>query len=358
MPRQILSEISGNCAPRTDLSPYQRGQIVALAKVNKSNAEIARSVGCHPSTIVRTVQRAATEPEGQSRPRPHGKPILSERAKRLIHLQLRRDPWLTWQRLQESTDLKISRRTFQRTVASFGIRHWVSKRRPLLKEPHAAERYKFALQNLDRDWSQVVFSDECSAEISKGKKRAWVFGYPDEKWNKDRIEPYPKGKQLSVMVWAGFHASDRSDLVVMARDPRSKRGGYSSSSYIEVLEEQLPNLCLGGKVFVQDNAPIHTARWVMDWLANNGYPLLKLPPYSPDLNPIEHAWFPLKEKVYLEYPQLRNLPQSKESTRDQFAQALEVEWTQLEFSKVEGLISSMKSRCQAVIDAKGWYTKY
>ena len=160
------------------------------------------------------------------------------------------------------------------------------------------------------------------------------------------------------MVWAGFHASDRSDLVVMARDPRSKRGGYSSSSYIEVLEEQLPNLCLGGKVFVQDNAPIHTARWVMDWLANNGYPLLKLPPYSPDLNPIEHAWFPLKEKVYLEYPQLRNLPQSKESTRDQFAQALEVEWTQLEFSKVEGLISSMKSRCQAVIDAKGWYTKY
>lgn len=30
------------------------------------------------------------------------------------------------------------------------------------------------------------------------------------------------------------------------------------------------------------------------------------PPYSPDLNPIEHAWKALKEQVNLMYPELWN----------------------------------------------------
>jgi transposase len=39
---------------------------------------------------------------------------------------------------------------------------------------------------------------------------------------------------------------------------------------------------------MQDNAPIHTARVVKEWFEMNGIDTIDWPPYSLDLNPIEH----------------------------------------------------------------------
>ena len=75
----------------------------------------------------------------------------------------------------------------------------------------------------------------------------------------------------------------------MSRDPDSARQGYSARSYMDTLSDGLIPFYEPGMVFQQDNAPIHTACATVRWFEEHGIELMKSwPPYSPDLNPIEH----------------------------------------------------------------------
>lgn len=66
------------------------------------------------------------------------------------------------------------------------------------------------------------------------------------------------------------------------------------------LEENLPRLFMNSsRIFMHDNdnAPIHTAKIIKAGLWENAIPTTDWPPFSPDLNPIEHAWAKLKEMI-------------------------------------------------------------
>lgn len=52
------------------------------------------------------------------------------------------------------------------------------------------------------------------------------------------IQPYNKGKDKKIMIWAYFREDrQKSNLVFMPGDPNSKRGGATSAIYIEILEK-------------------------------------------------------------------------------------------------------------------------
>ena len=62
---------------------------------------------------------------------------------------------------------------------------------------------------------------------------------PSQKWNKEIIELYKKGKDISIIIWVAIWSTERSELIVISRDSQSKREGYSTNSYIKVLEEAI-----------------------------------------------------------------------------------------------------------------------
>lgn len=109
---------------------------------------------------------------------------------------------------------------------------------------------------------------------------------------------------------------------------------------------------------MQDNAPIHTYRPVKEWFASTGFTVMEWPPYSPDLNPIEHVWVFLKENLHKYYPELANMAGHADTIKPKLAEAIIHCWELLDPSILEKLARSMPRRVQAVIAAKGWYTKY
>ncbi len=63
--------------------------------------------------------------------------------------------------------------------------------------------------------------------------------------------------------------------------------------------------------FQQDNAPCHKVQIISDWFLehDNEFTLLKCPPQSPDLNPIEHLWDVEEREILIMDVQTTNLQQ-------------------------------------------------
>nr|POE60622.1 transposable element tcb2 transposase [Quercus suber] len=255
-------------------------------------AHISEAENLPESTIRSMIKKANTRLTFDNNARTGRPRIRNQRDERAVLRAIREQPKLTYKQLKQATGLEFSTSTFKRILKENGITNWRCKRRPHLTQAHATARLNWALLNQQTDWLQWLFSDECSVEKGVGKRVEWAFGYPSEKWEKKHITTYSKGKQGSVMVWACIGTSvEETELVIMDRDGTSLRNRYTTESYLDALEIGLLPIYTG-QVFMEDNAPIHMSGWARITLQNWGVITLtgamRWPPYSPDLNPIEH----------------------------------------------------------------------
>lgn len=140
------------------------------------------------------------------------------------------------------------------------------------------------------------------------------------------------------MVWGMISGNGVGPLVRL-------HGKVNAGVYKQLVKDHiLPALRNSTKVppiFMQDNAPCHKAKVVMDFFKAENVTVL-------DLNPIENVWKTLGERSKARNPQ----------TTDQLWNALQEEWNMISQQKIENLISSCGRRCQSVIEAKGLHTKY
>jgi transposase len=80
--------------------------------------------------------------------------------------------------------------------------------------------------------------------------------------------------------------------------------------FLAYIEHLLYPVLKADDVVVMDNLSAHKAPAVREWIEKAGAEVLYLPPYSPDLNPIEKAWAKLKQM-------LRNAKARTKETLDQ-----------------------------------------
>ena len=102
-------------------------------------------------------------------------------------------------------------------------------------------------------------------------------------------------------------------------------------------------------LFQQDNARIHTAK---QFAVNLG-PV----PYSPNLNPIEHAWVLLRQ-VHIDYPWIIDYRGVSLQVKKKLTEILPLRWENIPPKQFEAMWRSMPVRVQAVIEAKGRYTRH
>lgn len=75
----------------------------------------------------------------------------------------------------------------------------------------------------------------------------------------------------------------------------------------------IPNLT-AGKVLILDNASFHKSVESQKLVEAGGCRILFLPPYSPDLNPIEKYWANRKTKVRELLPKAKTLAEALDKT--------------------------------------------
>ncbi len=253
----------------------------------------------------------------------------------------------------------VCKRTVQRRLKEKNIQKHRQRLKPLLTGVHRSKRLEWALAHESwtyDDWAKVVCSDECSIELGSGHGRPWVFHRVGaELEDTDYVE---SRKRVKVMIWAAIYGDIKSEAVVLKGDPESARGGITAERYLNCLKENLPRLMEGeGKIFMHDGAGIHTANIVKDWLSAQGYTVMSWPPYSPDLNPIEHLWFPTKEGAYPFTEDILELVGEENQKRLLGGEALGA-WDRIPRARVKKLIESMPRRVKAVIKAAGGHTRY
>jgi transposase len=342
------------------LSTDMKARISELRSLHWSPNRIHKK---HPeiklSTIKSFIQREARQAQNHTPSRPGPKRKLSEEDRDHIYdIVHHQNPHIKHRDLLREVDNKIKLSSLRNLLREMGKRKWLQKRRPMLTADHARQRLRWARRNRKWTaiwWRQIRWSDECSVERGAGIQPVWTFTRPGNQAQLGDVKEVRTGKGVKKMLWASFCYKDRTGLVPLDGDEESKRKGITGRVIRALYEAFLPDFVTRDGIFMHDNARVHTAKIVTRLLQEKGLRVIKWPPYSPDLNPIENLWAIMKKEIYRLYPWLEHAPDTEETLRALIEAAKEA-WHAIPQQILRNLSDSMPRRVKDIIKAEGWYT--
>jgi hypothetical protein len=237
-----------------------------------------------------------------------------------------------------------SKSTIHRILKDSGFQIIKLKKKIMIFPRNQLKRMEFCSQMANYGpafWDTVIWSDETTVRQMPQGRELFIRIHSTQNSGIDAINPQIHSGGFSVMFWGCFSKLGLGPLVAL-------EGTMTAQSYVELLQDTvLPELAAAGRpmVFMQDNAPCHKARIVMDFLAKNNIETLDWPPQSPDMNPIENLWAIIKARRQKKY----GTPKTKQDLIDQIFDI----WDNIEDSIVENLANSANKRVNEVLKLKG-----
>jgi transposase len=264
---------------------YLRERMVNAVREGASMAAVARRFDVSHTTVSNFVRLAE---EGSLVPKPRsggpGTELDDDDRERLVET-VDQHPDATLEELVEMCDLHVSISTVSRELKKLD-------RPRKRKVPRASEQSEERVQAARRQWradtrsldaKRLVFVDETGIATNMtrayGRAPANVPVYADV--------PYRHYKSLTVLGGMRLGGSDQIPTMVY-------EGGTTTDRMVDYITGPLSAVLERGDVVVADRLAAHTARRVADALAERNAQIRLLPPYSPDLNPIERMWSKLK----------------------------------------------------------------
>ena len=280
---------------------------------------------------------------------------VTEKMKRRIKHLLNINPFLTPYGLQlRIPGLKnVTLRTIQHVILKeLNIPSRIAAKNPHLTEAQKTRRLGWADRH--RRWSQVkwarvLFSDETHIEqwVGSNQCKRVCRSSSISRYNPNfilRTVKFPP----KLMIWGAVGNGKLGDIYFV--EPNEK---MNARMYTEVLQRHLKRSMqkTGCSIFMQDGAPCHKAKSVMEWLADHNVSVLKWVGQSCDANPIENLWTKLK-KIIRSFPATSNLQELKINIKRG--------WKELakDTDYLERICNSMTNRVEAIIASEGDVTKY
>lgn len=321
-----------------------------------SVSQVAHHFGVSRRTVTETVRRFQETNDVEDRQR-SGRPRgTNAEDDNFLVTETRSAPFITSSqlvdRLEHNRGIRVTSQTVRNRLASAGLRSYHPARFPRLTDFHRELRYQFAEEHLQwtpEQWKRVVWTDETRFTLRNANGRTRVWRYPREERHIDRfsVESERSGR-VSIMMWAAICWGGKSAIVFV---DGTLTGAYYLHDILQPVGIPFAQQAVGQNfLWMDDNARPHRAAIVSNWMRNNGVQCIEWPPYSPDMNPIEHAWDELGRAVMRRTPPPSNL--------EELRYAIAVEWDALPMRKIRRLLSSMRSRCDSVINAAGGGTRY
>lgn len=331
----------------------KRAIIITLHQEGYASREISERLNISKSTVNNTICRYQDRGALADRERPGPSRITSQAEDRHLRMISKRNRRKTAPEIaaefNRGRPQNISVSTVKRRLQEGNLHGRVAVSKPLLRRGNRLKRLQWAREHREwtlEHWQNVLWTDESKFEVFGQRRRVFVRRSVQEKMLPECLVPTINHGGGSVLVWGCF--SYRGVGILQKID-----GIMRKEHYREILENAaVPSgLRLIGPnfVFMHDNDPKHTARLCKNYLEEQeeatNLQIMRWPPQSPDLNPIELLWEDLGRRV-------RNVgPTSKA----QLWNILQNEWNNITLATIQKLIRRMPRIVRAVLNAKGGF---
>lgn len=216
--------------------------------------------------------------------RGHPPCILQELDYAKIYSTLKEKPFTTCAEMIELLGVSCSVETMRRAYHKLGFTHKKRTRYATqkLKEENVA-KYNIFLEIIkDISPEYLVFIDECCVRTNHSPLYGWAESFL-------RCIGYAPGSWKAMTVIGAVRLTEKcAPLSVTYEKPVTRE------VFREFMEVDLLPRLKRGDVVIMDNASIHKFSFDMKKFKRRGIRILYLPPYSPELNPIEKMWSKMK----------------------------------------------------------------